>query len=76
MGNNTSKAWIADRWAWTIASEHVMRAALVGSFAMGHGTANSNLVSNASKVFEMFTEVNAIEFGFDRGDVTSIFDRG
>ena len=74
MGNNTTKARVAKCRARAITSKHVVRATFVSSFAMSHGTANGDFISNASKVFEMFAEVNAFEFGFDWGDVATVFD--
>ena len=73
--DDAAKAGILERRAGAIASEHVVRAAIMVGLAVGHGANNSDLVRNLGRVRHQLGEVNAAQLRLHRAERASIFNR-
>ena len=74
--HHAAEAGILDRRAGAISGEHVVGAAFVGGFAMGHRADDGDLVRDVGGCFEMFAEDFAGDARLDRPERPAIFDRG
>ena len=74
MRNDAANAGILHRGAGAPTCEHVMRAAVVIGFAMGHRANNANFVSDLRGLLEVLGKMNAFDAGFYGAERTTIFD--
>ena len=74
MRHDAADAGILDGRARPPAGEHVVCAAIVVGFAVGHGANDANFVGYFCGLFEMLRKMNAFDVGFDRSQRTPIFD--
>ena len=76
MGNHGAEARILQRRAGADAGHHVVRAALVGGFAVGHRADDRDFVGNLRGLLHQLGEVNALELGLDGAHRSAILDGG
>ena len=63
-----------NRRAGTVAGEHVMRAAVVVGFAVGHGAHDGNFVRDTGGLDHVLREMHAGQLGLHRAERPAVFD--
>ncbi len=76
MGNHTAHTRERQGRTRTITGKHVVRAAFVGGFTMGHASTNRNLVGDRSGLLPHLIDVNAFDVGGDRIHRAAVLNRG
>ena len=76
MRNNRTETGKVNGRAWAIPREHVVRAALMSGFPMGHRPANGDFVGNFSGMFEVFAEMNPWNLGLDALERSAVLEWG
>ena len=76
MAHDTAQARVLDRRTGAIAGEHVVRAALVGRFAMAHRADDAQLVGHAGRFRPHFAKNLARQLGLYNPERAAILQRG
>ena len=73
--HHAAETRIHQRGAGPVTGEHVLRAALVGRFAVGHRTANRDFVGDLRGLLQQLVEAHAGKLRVDRAHLAAVIDR-
>ena len=73
MRDHRADRWVFQRRRRTIAREHIMRAAFMGRFTVGHRANDGNFISDLRGVFHEFAKLHAGNFCVDRAKWPTVF---
>jgi hypothetical protein len=71
-----TEAGVLEGRAGAVAREHVVGAAFVGGFAMGHAADDHEFVGDLGRILPEFTELDAFDIGIDGTEGPAVFGRG
>ena len=73
--HHAAEARVHERGARLVAREHVVRAALVGRFAVRHRTADRDLVGDLGRLLQVLVDAHAGHVRFDAAERPAVLDR-
>ena len=76
MGDDTAEAGVGQGRAGPVAGKHVMDAAFMGGFAMGHAPDEDQFVRDLGGIFPELTDLDAIHIGIDGTERATVFRGG